>query len=505
MPVSTEKIVINGNDLTVEQVHAVASLSAPVEIAQSAMGRVKKGRQIVDDITNSDMEVYGITTGTGANKDVRIPQELVTEFQNRILISHCIGIKPYYSEEIVRAIMLCRANTMAKGATGVQPQIVEMFVDMLNAGIHPLTPMRGSVGLSDLGPMSELSLPLIGLGEVIYKDKKMPSAKALEMAGLTPLKLAAKDGISLCNNNGLTMGHGTVIINMCQQLLDTADISYALLLEGYRGNVTPLHPGVGKVRPHIGQEIVLTRVRNLLEGSFLWDSGIQRSCQDPVSLRSAIQVNGACRDALRFAKEGIEIEINSSGDNPLVLIEENDMISNGNYHIATVVMRFEMLGIALASLANMIGNRLTRIMTPEFANLPRFLTPDPGTSCGFSTMQKTFASLYAEIRHLANPAMLDALQVANLVEDHATMGPYVLQKTEKIIGSMHYIIGMEMFVAAQAIDLIGKPKLGKGTELAYETIRSVVPALKEDRLLNANIENAAKLIESGRVLQECNI
>jgi histidine ammonia-lyase len=264
MVAKSEKVIINGNELTVEQVYAVASLNAPVAIDPLALEKVKKGRKIVNDITKSNREVYGITTGTGANKDVRIPQDLVTEFQNRILVSHCVGIKPYYPEDIVRAIMLCRANAMAKGASGVQPQIVEMFVDMLNAGIHPVTPMRGSVGTSDLGPMAELSLPIIGLGEVFYKGEKMPSKKALKLAGLTPVKLAPKDGITLCNNNGITMGHGTMVIKLCEQLLDTADLSYALLLEGYRGNVSPLHPGVSKVRPHIGQEFVANKIDKLI-------------------------------------------------------------------------------------------------------------------------------------------------------------------------------------------------------------------------------------------------
>lgn len=499
---NNEKVILTGENLSLEQVHSVAVLHAPVEIAASAKERINKARKIVYDITKSDREIYGITTGTGANKDVRIPQDIISEFQERVLVSHCIGTKPYYPEEIVRAIMLCRANAMAKGGAGVQLEIVEMFVNFLNAGIHPITPMRGSVGTSDLGPMAELSLPLIGLGEVIYKGEKVKASEALKKAGLSPLKLGPKDGIALCNNNGISMGHGAMVIKKCEDLLNTADISYALLLEGYRGNITPLHPGVHKARPHIGQQFVAERIRKLLEGSYLFDKGTQRSCQDPISFRSAVQVHGACRDALRFAREGIDIEINSVGDNPLVLIEEEDIISNGNYHIGTVIMRFELLGIALASLANMIGNRLTRIMTPEFGGLPRFLSPDAGTSCGFSTMQKTFASLYAEIRHLANPATLDALQVANNVEDHGTMGPYVIQKTEKIINTLHYILGMELFVAAQALDLIKEFRLGKGTKIAYDEIRSIVPTLKEDRLLQVDIEKAANYVASGSLLKK---
>jgi histidine ammonia-lyase len=497
-----DPIVLTGDDLTIDDVIRVARHYAEVSIGEQVMERIRRDRKIVEKIAQQDIPIYGITTGVGANRNVKIPADDSSGFQNRILLSHCIGVGPDYSEEVVRAVMVTRANALAKGGTGVQPDILKMYIDLLNRRVHPVTPSRGSVGAADLGPMAEIGLIFIGQGEVMYQGKKMSAAEALKKAGLKPLVLGPKDGLILCSNNAVSIGHGSLILHRCAALLDLADLSSALSLEGFRGNITPLNPSANLFRSHRGQMKCTEDLLAYLEGSFLWVPGTQRSVQDPISYRSVVQVHGACRDILQFAFEGMEIELNSVGDNPLILADEEKLFSHGNFHIGTLVMRFDFLGIQLSSLANMIQNRIQRLMTPEFSDLPKFLTRNPGLSIGFSTLQKAYTALAAEIRHLANPGSLDALPVANSVEDHSTMGPFVINKTERILENLEYMIGIEFMVAAQAIDLLEHPKLGKGTEVAYQCIRQVIHKLESDRILREDIENARSLVASGTLLEQ---
>ncbi|WP_172371655.1 HAL/PAL/TAL family ammonia-lyase [Sporosarcina jiandibaonis] len=499
-----EVVELTGSDLTIEEIINVSLNKTKVMLAPGIMNRIHHERNVLVNITKNGPPIYGVTRGVGANKNVEIPDALISEYQYRILLSHCVGVGPFYSEDIVRAIMIARANALAKGGTGVQPEILDMYINMLNHRIHPLTPSKGSIGAGDLGPMANMGLALIGEGEVIYQGKTMTSIKAMEQAGLKPIKLGPKDGLILCSNNGVSIGHAALLVYRYASMLDHANISYALSLEAFRGNVTSLHSIPNVYRPHKGQLDCTKDIVNYLENSFLWDENIQRGVQDPISYRSAIQVHGACRDIFDFTLNGMNIEINSVGDNPLLSPEETSLISHGNYHIQTIAMRFDFLGIQSSSLANMIQHRIQKLMSPGFSDLPKFLTSDPGLSNGFSTLQKTYTYLAAEIRHLANPGSLDALPVANGVEDHASMATFVIQKTEKIIENLEMMIGIELMVAAQAIDLLGTPKLGKGTNIAYASLRGIIPMLDKDRVLSQDIEKAHSLIRSGAMLNEIN-
>ncbi|MGO4889872.1 histidine ammonia-lyase [Anaerobacillus sp. MEB173] len=499
-------VVITGEELTLQDVVNVAKNKATVTLGTGVIEQIRHERNALLDITKNSAPIYGVTRGVGANKNIEVPKNLISEYQTRILLSHCIGTGPFFSEEIVRAVMVTRANSLAKGRTGVQPEILEMYVDMLNYEIHPLTPSQGSIGAGDLGPMAEMGLAFIGKGEVSFQGEVVPTKQAFEQVGLTPITLGPKDGLILCSHNAVSIGHGTLLLDRYAALLDHADMAYALSLEAFRGNVTPLHHKPNELRQHQGQARCTKNIVAYLEDSFLWEKGIQRGVQDPISYRSAVQVHGACRDVLSFAADGMNIELNSVGDNPLLLLEEDRLISHGNFHIQTIAMRFDFLGIQSSSLANMIQNRFQRLMSPEFSNLPKFLTSDPGLSNGFSTLQKTYTALAAEIRHLANPGCLDALPVANGVEDHATMGPFVIQKMEKIIEKLEMMIGIELMVAAQAIDLLDKPKLGKGTEVAYQCIRRYIPKLENDRVLRQDIEQAHNIIKNRFILEDlCSI
>jgi histidine ammonia-lyase len=500
-PILNEPIILTGGTLTLAEVNRVAIHRTKVQIDQKAMERVIRERRVVERLATQDTPIYGVTTGVGANRTVKIQTDDIVHFQSRILLSHCIGIGPYLSEDVVRAIMVTRANALAKGGSGVQPEILQMYVDLLNLEIHPLTPSRGSVGMADLGPMAEMGLVFIGQGEVLFKGKRMAASQALDMAGLQPVTLGPKDGLILCSHNALTIGHGSLVLQRCAALLDHVDLSYALSLEGFRGNIMPIDSRANLSRPHSGQIESTDDLLKYLQGSFLWEKGTQRAVQDPLSYRCAVQIHGASRDVFHFVKQGLDIELNSMGDNPLLIPNEEEFISHGNFNIQTIVMRFDFLGIQLASLANQIQNRIQRLMTPEFSDLTKFLTVQEGLSNGFSTLQKTYTVLAAEIRHLANPGSLDALPVANSMEDQATMAPFVIQKTERILDNLEYIVGIELMVASQAIDLLGHPQLGKGTEKAYQLLRNVIPKLETDRILKDDIENAKKLVASGEILK----
>ncbi len=504
-------VVLTGEKLSIEEVINVAINKVKVSLATGILDNVIQEREMLIQITESSPPIYGVTRAVGANKNVEVPKDLISEYQTRILLSHCIGIGPYYSEDIVRAIMVTRANSLAKGGTGVQPEILEMYVDLLNHQIHPLTPSRSSIGASDLGPLAEMGLTFIGKGRVIYQGEKKEASEALSQAGLTPITLGPKDGLILCSNNSVTIGHGTLILHRFASLLEQAEMSFALSLEAFCGNVTPLHSKPNELRCHQGQLETTENFVSYLKGSYLWDDSIQRSVQDPLSYRTAVQVHGACRDILNFTIEGMNVELNSVGDNPLLLSEEGRLISHGNFNIQTIGMRFDFLGIQASSLSNMIQNRIQRLMTPEFSGLPKFLTSDPGLSNGFSTLQKTYTSLAAEIRHLANPGCLDALPVANSVEDHGSMAPFVIQKTEKILENLEYMVGIELMVSAQAIDLREPPKLGEGTQIAYNSVRNIVPKLTFDRVLSNDIEKVRSLVKKAVIskmlkeIQNCKI
>lgn len=495
-------VELTGDNLTIEEVVRVAVDHVEVKLAPGLIERIHSDRDMLMKISQKDTPIYGVNRGVGANKNVQIPHEEISNYQTRILLSHSVGMGPYFSEEIVRAIMVIRANSLAKGGSGVQPEILEMYVHMLNHQIHPMTPSKGSLGAADLGPMAEMGLPFVGLGEVMYQGERMEAKDALEQAGLKPIVLGPKDGLILCSHNSASLGHAALVISKLASLLDQADLSYALALEAFRGNISPLHSKPNEYRRHLGQADCIKDITSYLKDSFLWDYKSTKGVQDPISYRSAVQVHGACRDIFHFALDGLTIEMNSMGDNPLIVHEEETLISHGNFHIQTVAMRFDFLGIQLSSLANMIQHRIQKLMTPEFSELPKFLTENPGLSNGFSTLQKSYTSLAAEIRHLANPGCLDALPVANGVEDHGSMAMYVVQKTEQIIEKLECMVGIELMVAAQAVDILKNPPLGIGTAIAYRIIRENIPYLESDRILTKDIASAHVLIQSGRIVRE---
>lgn len=495
-----EIIMLDGNSLTIEEVAKVAREGAQVGISSESMKKLEQGRQMVYDMANSDIPVYGFTRGVGENKDRQVVARYYQEYNRNLILSHCLGVEPEAKEDDVRAIMLARLNTLLVGCTGVQPAVATMYMDMINNKIHPVIPQRGSVGEGDITVLSHIGLAMIGEGEVNFNGERMKASEAFKKAGIDPIVLGPKDGLAIVSSNALSSGEGALVLKDIEDLVDLADVVYALTLEGFKGNVTPLDEAAYRVRPYQGQSISASRVRKLLEGSYLWLPGVTDSLQDPLSLRGSCQIHGAVRDSLGYVKNHLLVQLNSSDDNPCLIMDEHRIISCANYEVPTWTLGFEMLGLALSHLSRNACFRTIKLGTPKFTGLSRFLTPADGRVLAYATIQKTFTSLDTEIRHLSNPATADYFSVAGDIEDHANNSPYVVQKTARIVDNLIYILGIEAMHAVQAIDLRKATRLGIGTKAAYDMIRSEIPFLDQDRNLSEDIHKIYKLIKSGTIL-----
>ncbi|MFZ4450965.1 HAL/PAL/TAL family ammonia-lyase [Salibacterium aidingense] len=491
-----EEIQLTGENLTLEKIINIARNHVVITLHEKGVENIFQEREQLQKLARREDPIYGVNTGCGANSDMRIPEEQIDYFQRNVLLSHSVGTEEHFHEEVVRAILVCRANTLIKGSTGVQPAILQRYADFLNLGIHPVTPKKGSVGTGDLGQMAEQSLAFIGEGEVSWQGDVLPASHVLKENGLSPIALGPKDGMILCCTNAATTGHMSIVLDRAEKTLWKADLAGALSLEAFRGNLSPFQEKVSQSRPFPGQHLASSRLLSFLKGSFLWKKENQRSVQDPLSFRCIAQVHGTSHDAYTFAKEGLEIELNSSCDNPMFDPKTEDFIHHGNFHTQPFVSRLEYLGLQISSLANMIQNRLQRLMHPGFSGLPKFLTKSPGVNSGYSTLQKTYSQLAAEIRHLANPGSLDNYNVANSVEDHGNMAPFIVQKTEDMLERLETMIGIEILVACQGIDLLHHPPLGEGTSIVYKNVRSEIPSLEEDRVISKDVRLVSSLIKN---------
>jgi histidine ammonia-lyase len=397
--------------------------------------------------------------------------------------------------------MFARAAAMAVGGSGISPPILDTLVAMLNAGVHPVVPSKGSIGVADLAPLSHLTLPMLGLGEAEIGGTVLPGAEAMARAGLAPVTLAPKDGLALISANAATVGHAALVVHDVARALDALNVAAALTLEGFRANLSPLDPRVQAARPARGQAATAARLATLLAGSALWQPGAARRVQDPVSLRCVSQVHGAALAALHTARDDVELELNSAADSPLVLPEEGAMLSSGNFHVPGLAIAFDALGIALAHAAMTCVERCQKLFSPPLSGLPLQLTRYGPGSSGFATIQKPLTALHNELRHLANPASLDALPVSEAVEDHAPMAAYVVAKTGAMVAPLTQLAAIELLSAAQAIDLRGTTAgdLGRGAAAAYRAVRARVPVLDEDRPLGPDVETIAAALAAGEI------
>lgn len=496
-----EIVVLTGKDLTVDEVDKVSRKGVKVEISDESVQVLKDSRQLVYDLANSDVPVYGFNTGVGWNKDKKVMKEFFCQYNTNLIRSHCVAVAPEASIEEVRAVLLVRLNTLLLGCTGIQPEIALMYKEMLNRQVTPVMPERGSVGEADIACLSHIGLAMIGEGDAYFKGAKMSAKEALEQAGLEPIVLGPKDGLAIVSSNALAAGQGALVVKDIEKLLDIADIIYSLSLEGLNGNTSPLDPKTHEVRPFPGQGFSAARISKYLKGSYIYEPSWKKPVQDPLSFRSAAHIHGAVRDALEYVEKYLTIQINSSDDNPCLILDEKRIISCSNFEVTNWVLGFEMMGIALSHLSKASCYRTIKLSDDEFTKLSRFLAP-ANNVIAYGTIQKAFTSLDTEIRHLSNPATADFFSVAGDIEDHANNAPYVVQKTRKIVDNLLYILGIEALHAAQAIDLRTDIKLGKGTKKAHETIREDIPFYDKDRNLTVDIQKMYEILKSDKLLQE---
>ena len=493
---------LNGHSLTLDDVIKVARCGYKVDLDPAAKAFVKRGASAVEEWVKEGKIVYGITTGFGDLASVTIPPEQSEILQENLLKSHASGVGEPFAEEVVRAIMLLRINTLIRGFSGITLETLSLLVDLLNNGIHPVIPSQGSVGASgDLCPLSHLALALLGLSDVFYRGQRMPAAEALEQACLKPVKLKPKEGLALNNGTAATTAIASLVLYDALNLSKTADIAGAMSLEALHGVPYAFDSRTHDLRPHFGQRSSASNIRRLIEGSEIVEAFRGSRVQDAYSLRCIPQVHGASRDALDFVRQKIDIEINSVTDNPLIFPADGEALSGGNFHAQPIALAMDFLGIAVAELACISERRVARLIDHKLSGLPAFLMENSGVNSGFMIPQYVCAALVSENKVLAHPSSVDSIPTSANQEDHVSMGAYAARKGRTILSNAQKVIAIELLAAAQALDFSSPLKPGKGVYGAYRLIRKKVPFLEEDVFMAPLIEEAMSLVESGEIIK----
>ncbi len=491
--------MLDGTSLTTEDVVAVARRGERVEISPIARRRLEQARAFVDRLVSEDRVVYGLTTGVGALKNVRIPPADTRQLQRNLVASHAVGVGPPLPEDVVRAGMLVRANQFCQGTSGVSPAVVDALVNLLNHRICPYVPEKGSLGASgDLAPSAHVALVLIGEGEVLQDGRRRPAAEALEQASLKPLQLEAKDALSALNGTHFMAGAASLVLHDAQRLLLTADLVAALSVEALRGSRTAFDPRIHGARPHPGQLASAARIFALTEGSGIAESHVLCDrVQDAYSLRCAAQVHGAAAASIDYLRRVLAIELNAGTDNPLVFADDEAVLSGGNFHGEPLALALDAATMGVSELGSISERRLFRMLTGFLSDLPPFLTRHSGLDSGYMLVQYTAAALVTENQLLATPASVHSLPTSADQEDHNSMGWHSALRARQVATNVESILAMEALGAAQGIDLLAPLKPGRLTGQAHAAIRERVPMLDHDRILYREMETAIELVSSG--------
>ena len=496
-------VTITGETLTLHDLHTVCYHDTPVVLGEEAKQRILRSRKTVDDLVEQDKVVYGITTGFGKFSDVRITNDECKTLQRNLIITHAVGAGEPFSREASRGIMLLRVNNLAKGFSGARLEVVETLIAMLNRGVTPVIPQKGSLGASgDLAPLSHMVLPMIGLGQAMFNGTVLPGAEAMARAGIPVLELVAKEGLALINGTQAMTSAGGLTVFDALDMMELANIAAALTFEAHRGVTDALAERMHTVRPHWGQLETAKMLRTYLEGSGNVTRQGEIRVQDRYSLRCTPQVHGASWDAIRYVQDRVETEMNAVTDNPIIFSDTMEGISGGNFHGQPMALSFDFLGIALSELANISERRIESLVNPSISGLPAFLVRNGGLNSGFMIVQYSAAALVSENKVLAHPASVDSIPSSGNQEDHVSMGTIAARKAQQILENVRRVIAMEMMCACQAIDLQnGAGKLGKGTKAAYDAIRRVCDMLEEDRPLYEDINRCEGLLCHGAMLE----
>lgn len=496
-------IIVDGNNLTIEEVVKVAREGIEIKLSEQARENIIRSRKTVEKLIDEGRVIYGINTGFGKFSEVAISSRELEQLQKNLIYSDAVGAGNNFSIEVTRAIMLLRINALAKGYSGIRLETVETLINMLNSKVHPLIREQGSVGASgDLCPLAHMVLVMIGEGKAEYNGVVMDGKSAMKIANIPKISLVAKEGLALINGTCAMTAVAALAVYDAYVLLKSADIVAALSMEALEAIVDAFDEKIHKVRPHKGQILSAQNLRNLLQESKLTTRQGEKRVQDAYTLRCVPQIHGASRPAMDYVKEVVETEINSATDNPLIFSDEGEVISGGNFHGQPIAIAMDTLGIAVAELADVSERRIERLLNPALNDLPAFLTPVAGINDGYMVAQYAAASLVSENKILAHPASVDSIPTCANQEDHVSFGTIGARKARQIIKHTQRVLGTELVCAAQGVDFKGKDKLGKGTATAYSVVRKKIDFLENDRILYLDIDKSQEIIKSVELLNE---
>jgi len=502
---------ITGEHLSIHDVELVARGKADVVLDPCVHQQIQASRDLVLKLIEEGVAIYGVTTGIGEFERIRINEEQCEELQRRIIYSHCASTGDPQPEDVVRAAMFLRANTLSKGHSGVRREVIDTYLAMINKGIIPVVYEKGSVGCSgDLSPLSMLAIAVIGEGEVFYQGKRMPAGEAMKQAGIEPIRPTAKEGLGMINGTQMMSGEASLQICDTERLYKTALISSAMALDALKAVEGPFDARVHAIRPYDGSQATAAALRKIWQGSEIMAEKSGK-VQDGYSMRCTPQVLGASLDTLTFVRKMVETEINSVIDNPLFFPNDDKYIGAGNFHGQPLAMAMDFIAIATAEVASLSERHTNRLLNPTLSGLPDFLVEGKGLNSGLMVAQYTQAALCAENRVFSHPAVVDNVSVSADQEDHVNFGPVAIRKYKEVLKNTATVITIEMYAAAQAMDFRARGrtrtteggkslKPGKGTGAAYEIIRQHVPFLEDDRPLVYDIDKIKELVNNNTIL-----
>lgn len=494
-------VILDGESLTLQEIVRVARFYEPVNISDSALVKIKKSREIVDKIVHEGKVAYGITTGFGKFSDVNISETDSKMLQRNLIISHACGAGEKLKTDEVRAIMLLRLNALSKGFSGISIETLNTLLTMLNKRIHPLIPKKGSLGSSgDLAPLSHMVLPMIGEGEAEYNGIVYSGKEAMKTAGVNTVELTSKEGLALINGTQVMTAVGALCLYDSINIIKTADVCAALTLEALRGIRNAFDERIHLIRPHKGQIETARNINKLIAGSTYVTNQGELRVQDAYSLRCVPQVHGACKDAVNFCLDKVNIEINSATDNPIIL-ENGDIISGGNFHGEPMALPFDFLAIAVSEISNISERRLERLINYQLNDLPAFLVKHGGLNSGFMITQYAAAALVSENKVLCHPASVDSIPSSANQEDHVSMGTIAAVKLRQVVDNVTRVLATEMMAACQAIDFREGFELGEGTSKAYKKVREHTQFIEEDVIMYKEIEKVETIIKDGSLMK----
>lgn len=496
------KVILNGNDLTLDDLINIVRNDYRVELCSKAILKVEESRKYVEQLVDDEKVVYGLTTGFGKFSDVFISKEDSSKLQTNLIISHSCGVGNMLEDQYSKGIMVLRVNALIKGFSGVRLSTIEKLVEMINENVIPQVPEQGSLGASgDLAPLSHVALVMLGYGSASYNGEILSGSDAMKKANIETITLTSKEGLALINGTQAMTSIGAITLYDTINLLKTSDIVAGLTFEALKGITDALRPQLHEVRPHAGQINTAANLRAILDGSNRTTKQGELRVQDAYSLRCTPQVHGASKDAIKYVLEKVNIEMNSVTDNPVIFDKDDIAISGGNFHGQVMAIAFDTLSIAIAEIANISERRIERLVNPALSGLPAFLCENGGLNSGFMILQYSAASLVSENKPLAHPASVDSIPSSANQEDHVSMGTIGARKARDILKNTQKVVAMELLSAAQALDIQKEDfVLGKGTKIAYDAVRSKCEYVFEDVEMHKLINNAIDVVSSNEIL-----